>query len=62
MQLNYTNTTQDLSGYWTKIYRICSRGVFIDDVNVTIRVAIRPQSCRMRGATADILKSSIDKT
>ena len=36
------NEPQDLTGYWTKVYQICSRSIFfIDGVDATIRVAIR---------------------
>jgi len=32
-----------MSGYWTKVHPICSRGYFfIDGFNAAIRVAIRP--------------------
>jgi len=34
---------QDLRDYWTKVHQICSHSsFFIDGVNATIRVAIRP--------------------
>ena len=39
----HSNEPQDLRGYWAKFYQICSRSnFFIDDVDATIRVAIRP--------------------
>jgi len=46
----HANESPDLRGYWTKVYRICSRSNFsIDGVNATIRVAIRPPVAERQG-------------
>jgi len=39
----HANEPQNLMGYWTEVHHICSRSnFFINCVNATILVAIRP--------------------
>jgi len=39
----HANAHQDLIGCWNKVHKICSHSnFFIDGLNTTIRVAIRP--------------------
>jgi len=41
--ITHANEPQDLRGYWIKVDQICSRSnVFIDGVNATICIVIRP--------------------
>jgi len=47
----HANKPQDLRGHWTKTYKLCSRtgSIFIDAVNATIRIAIRPPVVEWQG-------------